>query len=248
MAAWVPAHLTDAQKADATNYRARATCSQFHQNAPGHKNGSRLVVGEGEKLPLEYADRFEVYRPGQLTLAVGDRIRVTANGKTKDGKHRLDNGALFTVQGFTQQGDLIVDHGWVIAKDFGHLAHGYVVTSHAARARRWTRCSSASQPVLPGRRTSGSSTSRRRAARSRRWSSPTTRRNCSGPCSGPTSRCRRRSSRNRQAETVAAPASAKASCVQAAACYFRANSRTTVVQLHHRHAPCSGSTTMNDER
>jgi hypothetical protein len=39
------------------------------------------------------------------------------------------------VQGFTPQGDAIVDKGWVIAKDFGHLAHGYVVTSHAAEGK-----------------------------------------------------------------------------------------------------------------
>ncbi len=108
---------------------------QFHQNAPGHKNGSRLVVAEGEKLPLQYAERFEVYRPAQLTLAVGDRVRITANGKTRDGKHALRNGSLFTVRGFTPQGDPVIDRGWVIAREFGHLAHGYVVTSHASQGK-----------------------------------------------------------------------------------------------------------------
>ena len=74
-----------------------------------------------------------MYRPTQLALAVGDRVRVTAGGKTKDGKHRLSNGSLLTVQGFTERGDIIVDHGWVIDRDFGHLTHGYVVTSHASQ-------------------------------------------------------------------------------------------------------------------
>jgi conjugative relaxase-like TrwC/TraI family protein len=134
LASWVPAQLTTAQKSDAT-YLDQGCLLQFHQNAPGHKNGSRLVVTEGMKLPLPYADRFEVYRPTQLTLAVGERIRITANGKTKDGKHRLDNGALFTVQGFTPQGDPIIDHNWVVSRDFGHLAHGYVVTSHASQGK-----------------------------------------------------------------------------------------------------------------
>ncbi len=60
-------------------------------------------------------------------------MRVTAGGKTKDGKHRLSNGSLLTVQGFTKRGDIIVDHGWVIDRDFGHLTHGYVVTSHASQ-------------------------------------------------------------------------------------------------------------------
>jgi conjugative relaxase-like TrwC/TraI family protein len=134
LATWIPAQLTDAEKTDATNYEA-GDLLKFHQNAPGHKNGSRVVVAEGEEPPVQYADRFEVYRPSQLTVAVRDRVRVTANGWTKDGKHKLNNGALFTVHGFTPQGDAIVDHGWVIGRDFGHLAYGYVVTSHAAEGR-----------------------------------------------------------------------------------------------------------------
>jgi hypothetical protein len=68
----------------------------------GHQKGSRVVVAGAGALPLRYADRFEVYRPVQLGLAAGDRIRVTAGGKTKDGKHRLSNGSLLTVQGFTR--------------------------------------------------------------------------------------------------------------------------------------------------
>ena len=83
--------------------------------------------------PTDLANRFELYRPTQLTLAVGDRVRITAGGKTKDGKHRLANGALLTVEGFTKRGDIIVDHGWVIDRDFGHLTHGYCVTSHASQ-------------------------------------------------------------------------------------------------------------------
>lgn len=93
------------------------------------------MLGEGDIPPVAYTDRFEVFRPGALAVAVGDRLRVTARGATKDGRHKLANGALLTVQGFTRAGDLVVDHGWVVARDFGHLAHGYVVTSHAAQGR-----------------------------------------------------------------------------------------------------------------
>src|SRR5438552_11729210 len=66
-------------------------------------------------------------------MASGDRIHITAGGKTKDGKHRLNNGSLLTVEGFNKQGDIIVDHGWVIDRDYGHLTHGYCVTSHASQ-------------------------------------------------------------------------------------------------------------------
>jgi conjugative relaxase-like TrwC/TraI family protein len=130
--AWVPTHLTEAQKGDTTEYEP-GYLVEFQQNAPGHKKQSRLVVGEGVKAPTEFASRFEVYRRVQLGLGKGDRVRITAGGKTKDAKHRLINGALLTVEGFTKRGDIIVDHGWVIDRDFGHLTHGYAVTSHASQ-------------------------------------------------------------------------------------------------------------------
>jgi hypothetical protein len=129
---WVSAHLTDAQKRDATEYEP-GDMIQFHQNAPGFVKGSRLVVGDGVSPPTGLAERFEVYRPRPLPLAIGDRIRVTAGGKTRDGKHRLSNGSLFTVEGFTPRGDILVNGGWVIDRGFGHLTHGYVTTSHASQ-------------------------------------------------------------------------------------------------------------------
>jgi conjugative relaxase-like TrwC/TraI family protein len=129
--AWIATHLTDPQKADATEYEP-GYLVQFQQNAPGHTKGSRLIIGDGVKAPTDLAERFEVYRPVKLALAKGDRIRITAGGKTKDG-HRLSNGSLLTVEGFTKRGDIIVDHGWVIDRDFGHLTHGYCLTSHASQ-------------------------------------------------------------------------------------------------------------------
>ena len=93
--------------------------------APDRGRGSQAADRAGQAVRGVPADAV---RPG-----VGDRVRITAGGKTKDGKHRLSNGSLLTVQGFTKRGDIIVDHGWVIDRDFGHLTHGYVVTSHASQ-------------------------------------------------------------------------------------------------------------------
>ena len=78
--------------------------------------------------------RFEVYEPTTLALAAGDRIRVTHNGQSADG-HRLDNGALYTVDGFTRQGDLRLANGWIIGQDYGHLATGFYTTSHASQGK-----------------------------------------------------------------------------------------------------------------
>lgn len=125
--------LSDAERGQAENYQP-GDVLQFHQNAAGYKMGQRVVVGEGTELPLDRADRFQVFRPQAIPLAVGERIRVTHGGKTRDG-HKLENGATFEVAGFTDRGDLRLRNGWVVDRDFGHLAHGYVTTSHAAQGK-----------------------------------------------------------------------------------------------------------------
>ena len=131
--AWRPLHLTEAERGEGASYDA-GDMLQFHQNAKGFKNGQRLLVAE-QPLPLAEAARFQAYRPEAIRLSAGDRLRVTANGKTADGRHRLNNGALYSVRGFTAAGDIVADNGWVIGKDFGHIAHGYVVTSHASQGK-----------------------------------------------------------------------------------------------------------------
>ena len=131
--AWVPLHLTEAERGEAGSYLP-GDMLQFHQNAKGYKTGQRVRMGKGP-LPLDQAARFQAYRATQLQLAAGERLRITANGKTADGRHRLNNGTLFTVKGFTPDGNIVVDNGWVIGRDFGHVAYGYVVTSHAAQGK-----------------------------------------------------------------------------------------------------------------
>ena len=128
-----PLHLTEAERRDTGSYEP-GNILQYVQNAPGHRRGERIVVRDAEKLPLAQAARFQVYRAGKLAVAVGDRLRVTQNGTTRDG-HRLNNGETLTVTGFTPSGSLLDHRGWIIGKEFGHLAHGYVTTSVSAQSR-----------------------------------------------------------------------------------------------------------------
>ena len=121
---------------------------EFNRRAPGFRSGERWTViavgkasvgvrsadGRTAVLPLRLADRFGVFAAVPLPLSVGDRVRVTRNGKTRDGK-RLDNGSLQTVVGFTVDGSVKLDSGVVLPPTFGHLAHGYVTTSHAAQGK-----------------------------------------------------------------------------------------------------------------
>ena len=75
-----------------------------------------------------------MYEAGKLPLAPGERIRITQNGQTKDG-HRVNNGELRRVRKFTAEGDIVLDNGWVLDKNFGNLAHGYCVTSHSSQGK-----------------------------------------------------------------------------------------------------------------
>ena len=76
--------------------------------------------GETALLPLNQAARFQAYESCKIALAVGDWIRITQNGFTKD-KRRLNNGDLKQVKGFTKEGDIKLANGWVISKDYGNL-------------------------------------------------------------------------------------------------------------------------------
>jgi conjugative relaxase-like TrwC/TraI family protein len=129
-------NLTQAERADGLNYLPDDVLV-FHQNARGHQKGEAVVVKglDGAGLPLDQSARFQVFHPGTLRIASGDVIRVTRNGATADGKHRLNNGSLYTVKRFTADGDIVTNTGAVIPRDFGHLAYGYVVTSHAAQGK-----------------------------------------------------------------------------------------------------------------
>ena len=126
-------NLTQAERGDAVNYAA-GDVLVFQQNAQGYRKGERLVAENGA-LPLDQASKFQKYRTRTIAIAEGDLLRVTQNGKTADGKHRLNNGAQYVVEGFTRQGDIRLNNGWTIDKNFGHLDYGYVVTSHASQGK-----------------------------------------------------------------------------------------------------------------
>ena len=144
--------FTDAQKKDMAMYEPGMVI-QFHQNAKGgFKAGNRYVVTDKDKsgrvlvkdngtpsdqtiaLPMEMQERFQVFETGTLSLAAGDKIRITKNGRSLDGK-RVHNGQTFRVTGFNKFGEIQLTGGKVLDKDFGNLAYGYVQTSHAVQGK-----------------------------------------------------------------------------------------------------------------
>lgn len=126
-------NLTEAQRADLVNY-SQGDVLVFHQNARGYKRGERVVVGNAP-LPLDQANRFQVFRPSQLPIATGERIRFTRNGTSLDGKHRLNNGAIYSIKRFDKNGNMVLSNGWVVDKEYGHFAHGYSTTSYNSQGK-----------------------------------------------------------------------------------------------------------------
>jgi conjugative relaxase-like TrwC/TraI family protein len=142
---------TEAQKGDGRNYQPGMVV-EFSQNAKGFTKGDKAVVVHGgsevllqkrdgtqAQLPEGSAEHFEVYRARDLAVGKGDRIRITKNGLAKvEGQAKgtkIDNGDIFTVEGFTKEGDIRLEKGKRLSKDYGHFTTGYVDTSYASQSK-----------------------------------------------------------------------------------------------------------------
>ena len=148
-------NLTEAQRADAREY-SEGTVVRFHQDAKGFKSGERVTVvgakagrvsvrrenGSEDFLPLQEAKKFQIFTPGDVALAKGDKLRLTYGGQARESKgllgktkNKVNNGQIYEVEGFTRDGDIKLSNGYVLPKDYGGITHGYVVTSHASQGK-----------------------------------------------------------------------------------------------------------------
>jgi len=148
-------NLTEAQRGDAREY-AEGTIVRFHQDAKGFKSGERVTVvgakagrvsirrenGGEDFLPLQEAKKFQVFTPGEVVFAKGDKLRPTFGGQARETKgllgrrkNKVNNGQIYEVEGFTRDGDIKLSNGYVLPKDYGGITHGYVVTSHASQGK-----------------------------------------------------------------------------------------------------------------
>ena len=144
-----PRNLTEAERTDCAEY-IPGEIVKFHQNAKGFKRGERVTVrnagmtgvrvaradGSEAVLPFTEVKKFQIYRPEKLSIAEGDKLRITMNGfvpesrpGARGGKTRLNNGDIYQVEGFTRNGDIKLTNGFVVPKNYGGLTHGYVVAS-----------------------------------------------------------------------------------------------------------------------
>ena len=135
---------TPAQRGDAAQYAGDEVIQFFRNGGGKFKAGDRVKASEllphlGKGMPRTGCgvnpEHFGVFKAGEVKFAVGDVVRITNNGRDVTGQHRLDNGRIDTIAGFTRSGDIKLSNGWCISKDFSHVKHGLVSTSPAAQSK-----------------------------------------------------------------------------------------------------------------
>lgn len=139
--------LTLAERQEVRFYR-EGDVVEFHSQAKGFRPGQRYTVisvgrssiaardshGRETILPLKLSDRFQVYTSKPISVAVGDSLRITKNGKASNQK-RLDNGTIARVVSVSPERGIELENGLVLPPGYSHFAHGYVVTSHASQGK-----------------------------------------------------------------------------------------------------------------
>jgi len=160
-----PCNLSEAAKRRSDSYKPGMVV-EFNQKATRkflgvqisrtYKPGDRWTVlkptvagvlmgrrGRTGLVPLDHADKFDVYEKHSREVAVGDVIRFTrgtyvrtrgeafankAWGAFKIPKHAVETGRPYTVERFTKAGHKQLTGGLIVPKDFGHWVHDYCRT------------------------------------------------------------------------------------------------------------------------
>jgi conjugative relaxase-like TrwC/TraI family protein len=89
--------------------------------------------GHVKALPLHQSAKFNVYQRDTIEICAGERLRITANTRTAD-RHELENGSSYNVKGFSKDGRIVLENGWKLERNFGHLDYGYTHTSNVAQS------------------------------------------------------------------------------------------------------------------
>ncbi len=145
-------NLTEAQKNDWRNFN-EGHVIQFNQNLRKIKRGSQWLVnkagnkgviiindkGEELILPQSRPQIFDVLEMSNLSIAKGDKIKITRNGFDEK-KNRLNNGQTLDVVSVNKNGKIKLRNKqskklYEIDGDFGHLSHAHCITSYAAQGK-----------------------------------------------------------------------------------------------------------------
>ena len=132
----VAVNASEAERGLASTYRP-GDVLLLHQNAKGgFIKGQRLTVDDPAAVPLHLAGKSSLYRPEEVPLAAGDKIRFTARVKAwGKAAHTYKNGDTVTIAEITPGNRLRLDDGRLIAGDAGFFRPAFVETSFGAQGQ-----------------------------------------------------------------------------------------------------------------
>ena len=145
--AYSPRNFTEGQQKLAFNFR-KGDVVRFHRKSGEFAKGDRARViekndqgvfvqklGEVELrlLGADAAENFNVFEESVISLAVGDRVRMTRNARSLSGK-RLFNGDIHQVTGI-RDGVIELNGRHQIHASEGLLQWGYVTTPHSSQGK-----------------------------------------------------------------------------------------------------------------
>jgi len=138
--------LTDAQKRDERSYEPKSVLV-FNRDTSGFRKGQRgrlvAMIGDAivveadnkiREIPFAQLARITVCRERETAVAVGDRLQLKANAKTKDGRP-LANGELVTVARIEGDGRIVLQDGRALERNYRQFVRGYAVTSYASQGK-----------------------------------------------------------------------------------------------------------------
>jgi len=143
-------HLSAAQKKDIRNYTIGQHI-ELNQNVTGFTKGERVEVigttsgqldvktidGKRKSLAVDNAERFNLFEKQSIEIAKGDNIRINKGGTSEvyDKKTRFDNGSVYEVEGYTEQGDIVLKGGRILSSGYGNVDYGIVSTSYSSQGQ-----------------------------------------------------------------------------------------------------------------
>ncbi|GAA6168339.1 MobF family relaxase [Sessilibacter corallicola] len=142
---------TEAEKTRAYNFEP-GQLIRFQQNAKGIgesiRRGQQFIVSHTDKesvwvtdqqgaehqLNLNQPKRFNVYEQQDMSVSIGESIRITEGGKSKDGK-QLNNGSIHRIKNIEKNGDIVLGNGQILDSAKGAIDYGYVTTSYSSQGK-----------------------------------------------------------------------------------------------------------------
>ncbi|MBV9007810.1 MAG: relaxase domain-containing protein [Verrucomicrobia bacterium] len=141
-----PVDLTNAEKLDRRFYpddhtivisRRVAGCERGTQGRVLLANEREVIFEAGGKIRAiksRHVKYFAICRPQPLQLSSGDRLRLRANAKAKDGES-LANGEVVTVHMIRGSGEIVLADGRILPAEYRQFSRGYAVTSYGSQGK-----------------------------------------------------------------------------------------------------------------